>query len=95
MAECKSFPALRKRLAKLLHLKLSAAQNHPYEDGETCDGCLEDVDTEFMPIVTEEFQALCVIDGCCVICRGVDIDRRGHQLNCPVAACQPGKELAK
>jgi hypothetical protein len=42
---------LRERLAALLHLKLAAAQNLPYEDGDTCSDCIEDVETEFMPVI--------------------------------------------
>ena len=42
---------LREQLAKWLHLKLSAAQNLPYEDGDTCPDCFEAVDTELLHII--------------------------------------------
>ncbi|MDP9162382.1 MAG: hypothetical protein M3O09_19420 [Acidobacteriota bacterium] len=45
---------LREReLAKWLHLKLSAAQNLPYEDGDTCPECVEAVEKELLPIFRE------------------------------------------
>lgn len=42
------------RLAQWLHHKLAAAQNLPYEDGDTCENCIEIVNTELLPLIQIE-----------------------------------------
>ncbi len=39
------------RIAKWLHLKMSAAQNLPYSDGDTCEECVEAVREELLPLL--------------------------------------------
>jgi hypothetical protein len=39
-----------RKLAEWLHWKLSAAQNLPYEDGDTCPDCVSTVENELLPI---------------------------------------------
>ncbi len=42
---------IAKKLAEWLHLKLAAAQNLPYEDGDTCPDCVEAIEQELLPLL--------------------------------------------
>ena len=43
-----------RKIAQWLHLRLSAAQNLPYEEGDVCDECMDAVKKELWPIVSKE-----------------------------------------